>query len=157
MLKINRKSDYAVRVMLALAKENPGTRLSTKKVREAMLIPHAFLQRIVADLSKSGLIDMFPGPRGGLSLAKPPDAITLKDILTAIDGPITISDCIEEPDECALEVACPVRSRWARLQSIIVHELERTNLRELTEEAFQIERKNSRVDQETIQVIESGL
>jgi Rrf2 family protein len=122
-----------------------------------MLIPHAFLQRIVADLSNSGLIDTFPGPRGGLSLAKPPDAITLKDIVTAIDGPITISDCIEEPDECVLEVACPVRSRWARLQGIILHELERTNLKDLAEEAFQRDRNNSRIDINMLHVFERGL
>ncbi len=156
MLRINRKSDYAVRVMLALAKEAPDIRLPTKAVQEAMLIPPAFLQRIVAELSKNGLIETFPGPNGGLSLARPAETITLKDILTAIDGPVRISDCLDEPEDCALEVTCPVRSRWARLQAMIVRELERTNLYQLAQEAFHLTEKQSRAQREDIRVVNSS-
>lgn len=156
MLKINRKSDYAVRVLFALASEKPGTRLTTMAIQESMLIPHAFLQRIVADLSNSELIETFPGPSGGLSLAKPASQITLWDIISAVDGPIMISDCLEEPEDCALQVTCPVRSRWEMLQDLILHELKRTDLQQLADEAFEKKNKATFMEMERISSVSSN-
>ena len=63
MLKINRQTDYAVRVILALAKRGEGARLSSADIQQEMLIPKAFMTRIVAQLSRDGLVDTFPGAR----------------------------------------------------------------------------------------------
>ncbi len=71
MLKINRQTDYAVRVLLALAKQPEGTRLSTAAIQQEMLIPPAFMMRIVAQLAKTGLLNTFPGRDGGLMLPRP--------------------------------------------------------------------------------------
>jgi len=144
MIKINRKTDYAVRVLLALAKQPKGEIVPTRKIREEMLIPKAFTQRIVADLARDGLIRTYPGPKGGLQLGKSPNEITLLDVVEAIDKQIYISDCLRAPGECPLDVGCPVRGRWAKLQAMILHELAGVNLEELAEEAFQIEENNKR-------------
>ena len=71
MLRINRQTDYAVRVLLALAKKPPETRLSTAEIREEMLIPKSVSLRIVADLARGGFIKTFPGRDGGIKLAHP--------------------------------------------------------------------------------------
>ncbi|NIR66581.1 MAG: AsnC family transcriptional regulator, partial [candidate division Zixibacteria bacterium] len=65
------------------------------------------------------LIQTFPGPRGIFSLAKPAGQITLLDIISAVDGPMTISNCLEDPEDSALQVTCPVRSHWEKLQDLI--------------------------------------
>jgi Rrf2 family protein len=135
VFKINRKTDYSVRVMLTLAKRPYGTRLSTKFIEEQTLIPPPFLRRIVADLSRSGLIHTFPGPNGGLQLARAPHEINLLRIWEAVEGRLLISDCIEFPEECPLDCNCPVRSYWGRLQAVLVKEMESTSLAELTGEA----------------------
>ncbi len=67
MMRINRRTDYAVRIMLALAEHPFGERLSTKLIREEMLVPRAFLERIIAELSKAKLILTFPGQMGVFS------------------------------------------------------------------------------------------
>ena len=131
MLRINRRTDYAVRVMLALAKRPEGARISTRAVQDEMQVPHAFLQRIVADLSKKGLLHTFPGPNGGLQLARFAKSITLRDIYEAIEGPLLISDCLWSPGECPLDSGCPVHPRWRRMQAMIVHEMEGVTLEQL--------------------------
>jgi Rrf2 family protein len=135
VFRINRRTDYSIRVMLSLAKRPFGERLSTNTVQDEMLIPRSFLQRIIADLSRAGLLATYPGPNGGLQLSRPAEKITLRHIWEAIEGKLLISDCLKAPGECPLDCDCPVRSRWGRLQSLIVHELERTTLAELASEA----------------------
>jgi len=137
MFRINRRTDYAIRVMLCLARHPPGARLPTQAIQDEMLVPRAFLQRIIADLSKAGLVRTFPGPSGGLELARPAETVNLRHIWEAAEGPLLISDCLKAPGECPLDSACPVRSRWARLQNLAVQELEATTLDQLALEANQ--------------------
>ncbi|MFN2198567.1 MAG: RrF2 family transcriptional regulator [Anaerolineales bacterium] len=136
MLKINRRTDYAVRVGVALAKQPLGTRLPTHQIKEEMLIPRAFLQRIISELSQAHLIQTFPGPSGGIQLARPPEEISLRDIVDAMEGPLCISDCLIQPQDCPLSTACPVRGRWGRLERMILAELEQTSLAQLAAETL---------------------
>ncbi len=75
-------------------------------------------------------------------MARSADDISLQDIVEAIDGPILVSDCLIENGECVLDVACPVRLRWERIQSMIVQELDRASLSQLAIEAFEKEQAN---------------
>ncbi len=136
MLRINRRTDYAIRVMLALAKRPEGSRVSTGEIQKEMLLPRAFLQRIIADLSKKGLLHTFPGPNGGLQLARASQSISLGDIYEAIEGPLLISECLQSAGECPLDAACPVHPRWRQLQNMIVSELERITLQQLALEGI---------------------
>jgi Rrf2 family protein len=140
MLRINRRTDYAVRVMLALAKRPEAARISTKTIQEEMLVPRAFLQRIIADLSKKGLLHTFPGPHGGLQLARPSQAITLRDIYEAIEGPLLISECLAPAGKCPLDGGCPVHPHWRRLQILLVGELEAITLEQLALDAHVLAR-----------------
>ncbi|MBT3314200.1 MAG: Rrf2 family transcriptional regulator [Anaerolineae bacterium] len=134
MLRINRQTDYAVRVVLALAQESMGTRMSTKEIGTAMLIPKNFLPRIVAKLAQTEIITTFAGRDGGLQLARIPQEITLKDIVEAFEGPLMLSECIPGDDFCPFEDACNVRPRWTRLQEVILDELASTSFLDLAEE-----------------------
>jgi Rrf2 family protein len=135
MFRINRKTDYAVRVMLCLARRPFGARLNTQLIQDEMLIPGALLHRIIADLSRFQLVRTFPGPGGGVELARPAENISLRHVWEAIEGPLCISDCLVAPEECPFSTTCPVLSRWARIQSLLVRELEATTLAQLAPEA----------------------
>jgi Rrf2 family protein len=137
MMRINRRTDYAVRVMLALARQKE-IRLSTNTIQEQMLIPRAFLLRIIADLSKAGLIETYPGPKGGVQLARQPEDINLKDVWEAIEGPLLISECLENPQDCPLNPQCPVNSRWGRIQKMFVEELEAATMSSMAAEGAAI-------------------
>lgn len=135
MFRINRRTDYSIRVMVCLAKRPAGARLATQIIQQEMLIPRAFLQRIIADLSKAELVHTFPGPSGGLELARPPEAINLRHIWEAVEGPLLVSDCLKSAGECPLDSGCPVHCRWQHIQVMLVQELESATLAELAREA----------------------
>jgi Rrf2 family transcriptional regulator, iron-sulfur cluster assembly transcription factor len=135
MFRVNRQTDYAIRVILALAKQPLGTRLSSAEIGREMLIPAAFLARIVAQLAQANLLKTFPGREGGLQLARPANEITLRDVVEYMEGTFLLSECMTGNEACPFEVACPVRLRWNGLQEAILAELEKTNFALLAEEA----------------------
>ena len=140
MLKINRQTDYAVRVVLALAKRGDSTRLSSNEIRQEMLIPKAFMSRIVAQLSRSGLINTFPGRDGGLSLPRPASQITLRDIVEVFEGPILLSECLQvkDEDDCPFQTDCPVRPKWGRVQVAMLREMASITFEDLVKESLGI-------------------
>jgi Rrf2 family transcriptional regulator, iron-sulfur cluster assembly transcription factor len=138
MLRINRQTDYAVRVILALAKRGEGARLSTRTIQQEMLIPPALMMRIVAQLAKTEVINTFPGREGGLMLRRPPSQITLKDILEAFEGPLLLSQCLQVKgeDDCPFQANCPVRKKWGRVQAAMLREMSMITFEDLSQEAL---------------------
>jgi Rrf2 family protein len=135
MLRINRQTDYAVRVILILARQPEGKKLSTAFIRDEMVIPRAFVQRIVARLAAHKLVTTFPGRDGGLMLSRPAKQITLLDVVEAFEGRLCISDCFDDGStDCPFEAGCPVRDRWQRLQSVMTRELAGMNFADLSKQ-----------------------
>lgn len=135
MFRVNRQTDYAIRVVLALAQQHEGTRLSTAQIARDMLVPKSFLPRIVAHLAQGGLIKTFPGRDGGMVLSRPAEEITLKDVIEAFEGTLVISECFHTHQECPFQNKCPIRNRWARIRDGILDELSSTTFAKLAQEA----------------------
>ena len=138
MIRINRQTDYAIRLILYLAQQEKGTRVPTAEIRKEMEIPPALAQRIVADLARSKFILTFPGRDGGLTLARPANEINLRQIVERFEGKFFISDCLQDKGNCPFDNNCPVRFRWVRLQSQIVRELEQITFEDLARDALSI-------------------
>ncbi len=140
MLKINRQTDYAVRVVLALAKHGEGSRRSSAEIQQEMLIPKAFMTRIVAQLSRYGLINTYAGRDGGLTLPRPASQITLKDVVEVFEGPILLSECMQVKGEndCPFQSNCPVRSKWGRVQVAMMREMASITFEDLVKESLGI-------------------
>jgi Rrf2 family protein len=138
MLKINRQTDYAVRVVLALAKREEGARLSSADIQKEMLIPKAFMGRIVAQLSRGGLINTFAGRDGGMSLPRRPSLITLKDVVELFEGPVLLSECmqVKGEDDCPFQANCPVRPKWGRVQVAMMREMAAITFEDLAKESL---------------------
>jgi len=138
MIRINRKTDYAIRVLLALAKQGDEAMLPTSQIQQEMLIPRALSLRVVAELAKGGFILTFPGREGGLKLARPASEINLRQVVTCFENNFTVSECLHGGGTCPFDNDCPVRCRWARLQALILNELENTTFEELAREAASV-------------------
>jgi len=138
MLKIKRQTDYAVRVLLALAKRGEGARLSSTDIQQAMLIPKAFMSRIVAQLSRSGLLNTFPGRDGGLMLPCPASQINLRHVVEAFEGPILLSACLDvkNEDDCPFQANCPVSPKWGRVQVAMLREMSSITFEQLAKESL---------------------
>ena len=139
MLRINRQTDYAVRVVLALSKKASGKRFLTSVIGREMLIPPALLQRIVAELAGGGFIHTQAGRDGGITLAHDPKEITLLQVVEHFEGELYLSDCILKPGECPFERKCPVHCQWVRLKNLLRDEMARITFQQLVEEGNLIE------------------
>jgi Rrf2 family protein len=126
-MQITRQADYAVRAMVYLAQLGPEDRAATGQIAKEKSIPPSFLAKIVSQLSVAGLLQTSRGARGGVSLAKPAEAITLLDVVEAIDGPILLNDCVGENSNCEYDDDCPLKPVWCDAQKILLDHLSKAN------------------------------
>ena len=117
-------ADYAVVTMCSAARHcgsaslidaegNKRTRVSAAELAAETGLSQATVQKLVSLLSRAGLLRASRGAGGGLKLARPAAAITLADIVEAVEGPIALTACVDSGrHDCALEGACQVRPHW---------------------------------------------
>jgi len=130
-MQITRQADYAVRAVLYLAEQNGAGRAPTSQIARDQRIPPSFLAKIVSQLSVAGMVQTSRGARGGVSLAREPKDITLLEVVEAIDGPITLNECVLDSTVCTFGEDCPVHSVWADAQKKLVKELSATSFADL--------------------------
>ena len=111
-MQISRQADYAVRAMVDVARFSNGRIAFTRGISKRQLIPMPVLVKVVAQLSKSGLLRTRRGIGGGIFLGRQPEEITLLEIIEVMDGPITLNRCVKYPDECPLSGVCAVHDIW---------------------------------------------
>ena len=87
-MRVTTRSRYAIRALYDLAFHRPGQAAQAKEIAERQNIPLRFLERILQDLRKAGIVDARRGPRGGYALAKPPAEVSLARVLDAVRGPL---------------------------------------------------------------------
>src|SRR5690606_11507026 len=113
-MRLSSMADYAVVTMCAAARHCGSARVSAADLAEETGLPVPTVQKLVSLLSRAGLLRATRGARGGLKLARPAAAITLADIVEAVEGPIALTTCLDgDRDCCALESCCSVRPHWS--------------------------------------------
>jgi len=125
-MQITRQADYALRAMIYLAKLEPNRRAATSQIADKQRIPPSFLAKIISQLSIAGLIHTSRGARGGVSLARTPDEVSILEVVEAIDGPIALNECTEDPSACPFGEDCPLRPLWCDTQAELVNRLRKT-------------------------------
>lgn len=126
-MQITRQADYALRAMYYLSKLEPSERAATSLIADEQRIPPSFLAKIISQLSIAGLIHTSRGARGGVSLARPPENISILEVVEAIDGPLTLNECTHSIDACPFGENCPIRPVWCDVQSEMVERLRNTS------------------------------
>lgn len=130
---ISQKAKYALRALIALAREVPGDSLMISEIADSQNIPKKFLEQILLDLKHHGVVMSRRGKAGGYLLLKPASEITFGEVLRIIDGPIAPLPCLSKMayrrcDDCASEEACEVRRVFARVASATRNVLDRTSI-----------------------------
>lgn len=126
-MQITRQADYAVRAIVYLAELGPDKRAATSQIAQEKQIPPSFLAKIVSQLSVAGLLQTSRGARGGVSLAKSPDNISLLEVVEAIDGPILLNECVADSGACVFGDSCPMKPVWCDAQKELVSKLHSTS------------------------------
>jgi Rrf2 family protein len=125
-MQITRQADYAVRAVLYLAQLGSDQRAATSQIAQEQRIPPSFLAKIVSQLSVAGLLQTSRGARGGVSLARPPEQISLLEVVEAIDGPILLNECVSPSGACMFGEVCPMKPVWCDAQAELVFRLRAT-------------------------------
>ena len=112
-LKISTKGRYAVRVLADLARHNDGEYIALKTIAERQGISEKYLEAIISVFSKEGFVKGQRGKGGGYKLAVDPEAITIKDVLTRVEGSLAPVACLEEGAEpCPKADDCKTLPMW---------------------------------------------
>ena len=125
-MQITRQADYAMRAVLYLAELGPERRAATSQIAEEKRIPPSFLAKIVSQLSVAGLLQTSRGARGGVSLARGPETISLLEVVEAIDGPILLNECVIDGGVCTFGDDCSLRPVFCDAQAELVARLDGT-------------------------------
>jgi Rrf2 family cysteine metabolism transcriptional repressor len=135
------KTEYGVRLMVALGRDAQDGPTSLKAISEAEGLPLSYLEHVVASLKRAGLVTSSRGAHGGYRLAKPANTIAMDEVVLALEGAIAPMECfVHVPPErvaCSHQgersAVCSTRLLWMRVQSGVVRALQGTTLAELVE------------------------
>jgi FeS assembly SUF system regulator len=110
-MRLTHLADYAVVILTAAASRSGSERLSASALAAETGVPLPTAQKLLGKLGQAGLLVAARGAGGGFSLSRPPSAITLADIIEAVEGPIAMTQCSgsEEASDCALDARCRVK------------------------------------------------
>ena len=128
-MQVSRKVDYALRATIHLANDEHRDRAcSVAEIAERERIPRQFLEKIIRDLIRSRLVRSRRGPHGGYVLARPAEEVTFKDVIEAVEGPISLNVCVGEHAECFLLGACGMNRVWVEGQRRVMDLFQSTTI-----------------------------
>jgi Rrf2 family protein len=133
IMQVSRKIDYALRAVIHLANEESSKRAcSVAAIASRERIPRQFLEKIVQELIHKGLVQSRRGPRGGYVLARPADQVTFRDVIEAVEGPITLNVCVGEHADCFLLGTCGMQRVWQEGQRRVLELFDRTTIADVS-------------------------
>ena len=136
MLRLSKKADYALIGMKHLATRADAGSSSAREIAEQYDIPVELMAKVLQRLARRHLVISHQGTRGGYRLARPTGAISVADIIQAIDGPLTVTACSTEAENCGQYAKCSVRDPLWKIKDRIVAALSDCSLQEIASESF---------------------
>ncbi len=133
MIRISTKGRYGARFMAELATYYGKEPVLLKDIAKRQEISEGYLQHIVDALKGAGLVFSSRVGHGGYTLSRPPDQISLKDILGTLEGSINLVECIDNPSICSRSQNCVTRLFWSQLSGNFTHSLEQITLNKIVE------------------------
>ena len=133
MLKLSKKTDYALMAVQYMASKNSLRAVNTKEIAEEYRIPVELLAKVLQKLGKKGLVISQNGPKGGYLLAKPACDISILSVIQAIEGHIGITECYHNEDShCVQMPRCNIRTPLRNIQNSIYSLLESMSIEDMT-------------------------
>ncbi len=130
-MRLTRGADYGTLGILYLARQPRDRVVLISEVAAAEGVPESYLAKIFQDLAKAGLVRSHRGARGGFTLARAPQEITLRQVIEAIEGPLALNRCLDAREGCENSPECPVHQALASAQSTLTSALDAVTLQSL--------------------------
>lgn len=130
MLRISKLTDYAILLMVELARS--GDTLSAHALAERVGIELPTASKVLKLLAGGGLVESFRGASGGYRVNRPAGEISVAAVIAAIEGPIAMTECSVEEGLCSQEDSCGLRGNWQRISLAVAGALEGVSLAEMS-------------------------
>jgi Rrf2 family protein len=131
MLQITRQTEYAIRGLQELARRNSDKPIQLKVIAQTCGVSEAFLAKIFQMLSQQDIVKSHRGVKGGFSLGRKPEEITLRSIVEVCEGGIALNHCLRSVDPCERNEDCQVSDAWRKAQKALIKALDETHLADL--------------------------
>lgn len=134
-MKLSTRGRYGIHAMYDLAQQYAsGAPQPIKAIASRKRIPDAYLEQLIAALRKAGLVTSVRGAQGGYILARPPEEITVGQVLRVLEGDLATVECLAEEDACDKACACPTRLVWQKIQNGVNAIVDGITLRDMLED-----------------------
>ena len=133
MMPLSTRGRYAARIMVFLSRKNGGGPATKGSIGASEEISPDYVEQIMMGLKAAGLVQSHRGRKGGFSLARNADAITLSDVLLAVEGPVSPVPCVAK--ECSRSRTCPTRPIWKKTAHILDALFRETTIGQLAADA----------------------
>jgi len=131
MLRLNRITDYAVVVLSQMARE-PAKLVTAPQLADDTQVPQPTVAKVLKALVRGDVLVSHRGANGGYTLARRPQAITMLEIIRTLEGPVSLTDCVDgAPGDCSVESLCPMRGNWDRVNDAIQEALQGVSLADM--------------------------
>lgn len=131
MIRLSRITDYGIVLMAHLAACPEGAPHNAREVAAETRLPVPVVSKVLKALARAGLLASQRGAKGGYALARPPEQITVPEMVAALEGPIALTACAQHPGSCPQEAGCHVREPWQRISRVVQTALARITLADL--------------------------
>jgi FeS assembly SUF system regulator len=131
MLRIAKLTDYATGLTVQLAR-SPGRQVSAQQLSLEMGLPLPTVAALLKRLGRAGLVSSARGVGGGYCLARAPRDISVADVISAIEGPVALTECALGSGRCAVESACATRANWQVISRAVQVALDAVSLADMT-------------------------
>jgi FeS assembly SUF system regulator len=129
MLRISKLTDYGIMLLTYIARDPHLPLRNARELAVEAHLPLPTVSKILKILAREGLLLTHRGVNGGFSLARQPEEISVADIITALEGPLALTECsLHPPGVCQLETQCPVRSNWQKINQAVLGALKNLTL-----------------------------
>jgi Rrf2 family protein len=130
-MQLTRAADYAVRVMVFLAGRASGERVSLPQIVTATGAPDSFLSKVLQGLTRARLISSRRGPSGGFQISAMGRRVSMREVVEAIDGSISLNVCVSERRSCVRKNWCPAHPVWVKAQEALLNVLSTAKISEM--------------------------
>lgn len=130
MLRMGKLTDYGIVLMSYLAQKTE-VQHSAHALADAVHVPLPTVKKVLKALSQAGLLNSERGAQGGYSLHRSPKKISVAEIITAIEGPIALTECVGGESHCDQENHCSIQTNWTRINNAVFHALDEVKLSDM--------------------------
>lgn len=136
MFRLAKGTDYGIRILAHLAKDEVGSTHNAREVACDLSLPVPMVSKVMKSLARAGVLESHRGAKGGFSLSRPPAELSVADIIAALEGPVALTECQIGPALCQHEGSCSVQEPLGVINRTVQNTLSMITLLDLISPQF---------------------